>query len=95
MFLIFCSYVFEYIVFIIRSTPKHGECLQRKKAILDQLESKLETGIDRSLSAIVGYVKVTLQSDQKKGDFKPEGDDAVVNIASQVTSLVNICIFIF
>lgn len=46
----------------------------------------MEVGVDRSLSAIVGYVKVTLQSEQKKGDFKPEGDDAVVNIASPVNS---------
>lgn len=70
-----------------RSTPKHGECLQRKKTISEQLENKLEIGIDRSLSAIVGYVKVTLQSEQKKGDFKPEGDEAV--IASQVNYAYN------
>lgn len=53
--------------------------------MLEQLESKLDSGVDRSLSAIVGYVKVTLQAEQKKGDFKPEGDDAVVNIASPVS----------
>ena len=67
-----------------RSTPKHGECLQRKKTILEHLENKLEMGIDRSLTAIVGYVKATLQTEQKKSDFKPEGDDAIVNIATPV-----------
>jgi hypothetical protein len=44
----------------------------------------LEMGVDRSLTAIVGYVKVTLQTEQKKSDFKPEGDDAIVNIATPV-----------
>ncbi|EFX84728.1 hypothetical protein DAPPUDRAFT_238631 [Daphnia pulex] len=66
------------IIPLVVSTPKHGECLQRKKTISEQLENKLEIGVDRSLSAIVGYVKVTLQSEQKKGDFKPEGDEAVI-----------------
>lgn len=63
--------------YVCRSTPKHGECLQRKKNILEQMEAKLDTGIDRSLAAIVGYVKVTLQSEQKKSDFKAESDDAI------------------
>ena len=41
-------------------------------------------GVDRSLTAIVGYVKVTLQTEQKKSDFKAEGDEAIVNIATPV-----------
>jgi len=69
---------------LVVSTPKHGECLQRKKMILEQLENKLDTGMDRSLTAIAGYVKVTLQTEQKKTDFKPETDDAIVAIASPV-----------
>ena len=80
-------FVFHFVICCFyRSTPKHGECLQRKKTISEQLENKLEIGVDRSLSAIVGYVKVTLQSEQKKGDFKPEGDEAV--IASPVIALL-------
>ena len=71
-----------------RSTPVHGDCLQRKKTVLEQLENKLETGIDRSLSAIVGYIKVTLQTEQKKSDFKPETDDAIVNTGSPVNQLI-------
>lgn len=77
-----------------RSTPQHGECLQRKKYILEQLENKLDTGVDRAVSAILGYVKVTLQSEQKKSDFKPEGDDALVNIATPVISSNNLNTFI-
>jgi len=70
---------------LYRSTPLHSDCLQRKKSVLEQLESKLETGIDRSLTAIVGHIKVTLQTEQKKSDFKPETDDAILNIASPVS----------
>ncbi|KAG8247197.1 Exocyst complex component 5 [Homalodisca vitripennis] len=32
---------------IVISTPKHGECLQMKKRILDPIETKLDTGLDR------------------------------------------------
>lgn len=74
--------------YFIRSTPKHGECLQRKKTILEHLENKLEMGVDRSLTAIVGYVKVTLQTEQKKSDFRPEGDEAIA-IATPVFKNAN------
>jgi hypothetical protein len=30
-----------------RSTPKHGDCLQKKKYLLEQIEFKLDTGLDR------------------------------------------------
>lgn len=42
--------------------------------MLEQIESKLDTGLDRTLSAIVGWVKIYLQTEQKKTDFKPEAD---------------------
>lgn len=57
---------------LIISTPKHVECLVKKKFWLAQLEQKLDVGIDRSLNAIVGWVKVYLQCEQKKTDFKPD-----------------------
>ncbi|XP_047002914.1 exocyst complex component 5 [Schistocerca americana] len=63
------------VVPLVVSTPKHGECLQKKKYILEQTELKLETGLDRSINAIVGGVKLYLQNEQKKTDFKPETDD--------------------
>jgi len=77
---------------LVVSTPLHGDCLQRKKRVLELLESKLETGIDRSLTAIVGHVKVTLQAEQKKSDFKPETDDAMLNIASP--ACIRVCRFL-
>lgn len=59
---------------IIMSTPKQAECLHKKRQMLEQIESKLDTGLDRTLSAIVGWVKIYLQTEQKKTDFKPEAD---------------------
>lgn len=57
------------------STSRHSDCLQKKRFMLDQIESKLDMGLDRSISALVGWVRVYLASEQKKTDFKPETDD--------------------
>lgn len=43
--------------------------------ILEQIETKLDIGLDRSLNAVLGWVKQYLQQEQKKSDFKPETDD--------------------
>lgn len=51
----------------------------KKKAILEQIDVKLDTGLDRSINAIVGWVKIYLQNEQKKTDFKPETDVDTVN----------------
>ncbi|XP_024882406.1 exocyst complex component 5, partial [Temnothorax curvispinosus] len=64
---------------LVISTSKHADCLLKKKAILEQIDVKLDTGLDRSINAIVGWVKVYLQSEQKKTDFKPETDVDTVN----------------
>ncbi|KAK7601024.1 hypothetical protein V9T40_008465 [Parthenolecanium corni] len=59
---------------LIESTARVGDCLSRKKCILEQTEMKLDTGLDRSINAVVGWVKVFLQAEQKRTDFKPETD---------------------
>lgn len=55
-------------------TPKYSDCLEKKRIILESVETKLDTGLDRSLNAIVGWVKIYLQTEQKKNDFRPETD---------------------
>lgn len=57
--------------------------MQKKNVTLEQLESKLDAGLERSLSIIVSWVKLYLQTEQKKTDFKPEGD--VDTLASSVS----------
>ncbi len=56
---------------LVASTPKHADCLTRKKNELEVLERKLDAGIDRSLGALVGWVKTMLSNEQKKSDFNP------------------------
>lgn len=68
-------------------TPKYDECLAKKKQILEQIETKLDVGLDRALNAILGWVKIYLQNEQKKTDFKPETDD-FDTIASPVSNSV-------
>ncbi|RVE42509.1 hypothetical protein evm_012852, partial [Chilo suppressalis] len=56
------------------STSKQSECIQKKVSIIEQLESKLDAGLERAIAAVVSWVKLHLQTEQKKTDFKPEGD---------------------
>lgn len=60
--------------------------MQKKKFILEDIERKINNGLDRSLNAIVMWVKVYLQSEQKKNDFKPETDD-FDTVASPVSNI--------
>uniref|UniRef100_A0A2A4K627 Exocyst complex component 5 n=1 Tax=Heliothis virescens TaxID=7102 RepID=A0A2A4K627_HELVI len=64
----------ESVVTCMNSTSKQNECMQRKTAIMEQLENKLDAGLERAIAAIVSWVKLHLQTEQKKTDFKPEGD---------------------
>lgn len=57
---------------LILSTPKHADCMNKKKCTLEQIEIKIDTGLDRSINAIVGWVRNYLQTEQRKTDFKPE-----------------------
>lgn len=52
--------------------------------MLEQIETKLDMGLDRAINAIIGWVKTYLQSEQRKTDFKPDGDfDTVASSACQ------------
>ncbi|XP_047475468.1 exocyst complex component 5-like [Penaeus chinensis] len=66
------------LVPLIISTPKHGDCLQKKKQMGTNLEQKLDLGLDRTLSAITNYVRHVLTTEQKRTDFKPDNDDILI-----------------
>lgn len=68
-----------------RSTPKHVDCISKKRYLLESIEIKLDSGLDRSINAIVGWVKIYLQSEQKKTDFKPDTDN-MDTLASPVSN---------
>ncbi|XP_035774275.1 exocyst complex component 5-like [Anopheles albimanus] len=55
-------------------TPQYGDCIQKKRSYLETVESKIETGLERTLNAIFGWVKTYLQNEQRKSDFKPDTD---------------------
>jgi hypothetical protein len=76
----------DLVVPLIVNTPKYNDCIQKKKFVLEDIERKVNTGLDRTLNAIATWVKLYLQSEQKKTDFKPETDD-FDTVASPVNSL--------
>lgn len=71
---------------VSRSTPKHADFLQKKRFAVESLEVKLDTGLDRSLNAVITWVKNCLQNEQKKTDFKPETD--VDTLPTQVQKII-------
>lgn len=48
---------------------------------MEDIERKVNTGMDRSLNAILTWVKLYLQVEQKKTDYKPETDDFTTMIS--------------
>ena len=63
---------------IFSSTPRHGDCLQKKKTQTHLLEQKLDAGLERSLAAITSYVRHLLTTNQQRTDFKPINDDILI-----------------
>uniref|UniRef100_A0ABM0MH06 Exocyst complex component 5-like n=1 Tax=Saccoglossus kowalevskii TaxID=10224 RepID=A0ABM0MH06_SACKO len=83
------------LVPLISTSPKHSECVHKKREIMEQMEAKIDTGLDRSLAVTMGYVKHILASEQKKTDFRPEtenlGQMALYTPAcSKVVQFVNV-----
>ncbi|XP_064108034.1 exocyst complex component 5-like [Macrobrachium nipponense] len=66
------------LVPLVISTPKHGDCIQKKKQLGLSLEQKLDLGLDRTLSAITSYVRHVLTVEQKRTDFKPDDEDILM-----------------
>ncbi|XP_072555384.1 exocyst complex component 5 isoform X2 [Paramormyrops kingsleyae] len=77
---------------LISSSPKLTECLHKKKEVIEQMEVKLDTGIDRTLNCMFGQMKHILTTEQKKTDFKPEDENNVMiqytNACSKVCAYV-------
>lgn len=60
--------------------------MQKKRDLREQQENKIDTGLDRTLAAITGYVKFLLAAEQKKTDFKPDDDNAMLAMVSPVSA---------
>jgi len=68
----------DHLVPLISSSPKHSECLTKKREIIESMEIKLDMGLDRTISAMVGWVRFLLLTEQKPTDFKSEDDNALL-----------------
>lgn len=73
---------------LVASTPKHSDCLQKKKMEMEKLENKLDTGLDRTLNSLVGWVKTILNQEQKKTDFNPNSSMTALVSASPACTRV-------
>lgn len=70
-----------YNVFFSSNIPKYSDYVFKKRILMEQIETKLDQGLDRSISAVIGWVKVYLQYEQKKTDYKPETDVDTISSA--------------
>ncbi|XP_055906878.1 exocyst complex component 5 [Eupeodes corollae] len=64
----------ECVVPCIINTPKYSDYIFKKRVMMEQIEQRLDTGLDRAMNAVMNWVKIYLQSEQKKTDFKPDED---------------------
>ena len=53
----------------MKSKINCSDCNQRKRKIRDQIEMKLDSGIDKCMTSIIGWMKNILKSEQKRQDF--------------------------
>uniref|UniRef100_A0A8C8GPZ8 Exocyst complex component 5 n=1 Tax=Oncorhynchus tshawytscha TaxID=74940 RepID=A0A8C8GPZ8_ONCTS len=82
----------DHLMPLISSSPKLTECLHKKKEVIEQMEVKLDTGIDRTLNCMVGQMKHILATEQKKTDFRPEDEN---NVMIQCTAACSkVCVYV-
>uniref|UniRef100_A0A673CD18 Exocyst complex component 5 n=1 Tax=Sphaeramia orbicularis TaxID=375764 RepID=A0A673CD18_9TELE len=77
---------------LISSSPKLAECLHKKKEVIEQMEVKLDNGIDRTLNCMVGQMKHILATEQKKTDFRPEDENNVM--IQYTTACSKVCAYV-
>lgn len=66
----------------------YAECVKRKRQVLDQLEFKLNDGLEKLLNNCLSWIKTTLNSEQKKTDFKPENEELTPAFSTSACSKV-------
>lgn len=67
------------------NTAKYSDYVFKKRLLMEHIESKLDQGLERVLNAIISWLKLFLQNEQKKSDYKPESD--VDTISSAVNEI--------
>ncbi|KAK7104250.1 exocyst complex component 5-like [Littorina saxatilis] len=87
LFHLFEKQFLDSLIPLVLSSQRHGVCLKRKRETREQLEQKIGMGLDRSITAIVGWIRFIFTTEQKKTDFKPE-EDAPMQMISPACSKV-------
>ncbi|XP_052273620.1 exocyst complex component 5-like isoform X2 [Dreissena polymorpha] len=70
------------------STPLYADCLHKKRDLREHLEAKIDTGLDRAVTSICGWVRNILSTEQKKNDFKPDDDSVLAQMGTQASAKV-------
>ncbi|KRZ25579.1 Exocyst complex component 5, partial [Trichinella pseudospiralis] len=73
---------------LLKNSSQSTSCLEHAKSLLETIETKLDKGVDKMLTTIVGHVRFILTTEQKKQEFKPEEDD---NNGAEIPLCSNAC----
>uniref|UniRef100_H2YLS7 Exocyst complex component Sec10-like alpha-helical bundle domain-containing protein n=1 Tax=Ciona savignyi TaxID=51511 RepID=H2YLS7_CIOSA len=57
---------------LVSASPSYSDCLQRKKKIRERMEVQLDTGIDKCLSSVTGWMRHVVRNEQRKSDFSTD-----------------------
>ncbi|CAG5129828.1 unnamed protein product, partial [Candidula unifasciata] len=77
---------------LVMSSQHHGFYMKKKRELREAMENKIDIGLDRSINAVIGYVKYIFATEQKKTDFRPESEDAPLHLLSPAA--VKVCKFL-
>lgn len=80
------------VIGLVAASPVYAECVRKKKEVMNMMESKLDSGIDRILTSMSGWCKNILSTEQKKSDFRPE--EHGVGLVERTTACARACEFI-
>jgi len=53
----------------LRGTQRLLECVEKKRIVLESIETKLDIGLERSLETIVGWIRIVLQTEYNRKEF--------------------------
>lgn len=80
------------VIGLVASSPVYAECVRKKKEVMNMMESKLDSGIDRILTSMTGWCKNIMSTEQKKSDFRPEEHE--LGLVQRTTACAKTCDFI-
>lgn len=81
------------VIGLVASSPVYAECVRKKKEVMNMMESKLDSGIDRILTSMAGWCKSILSAEQKKSDFRPEEHE--LGLVQRTVACAKTCEFIY